>query len=572
MPNILQFPRKRRRETGKPFIRLPFLFLSMAAFLLVIGVRLVSIQAVQAEKFDDLARNQRFTSVELPPDRGAIYDRNGEIMAISIEMETVFATPYQVEDPRRAARKLAPILQEKRSTIYKKLVSDSGFAYLKRKVDRRTADKVRELKIDGIGLLPESKRFYPGKTLASQTLGFVGMDNVGLAGLELTYDSYLRGKPGKLQMEQDLYGRPIPGGEFKLEKASDGRNIVLTIDKEIQYKAQVELKRAIKEHEAAGGWIVVMNSKNGEIYALANEPTFDLNKFYTADSSIMSNRLLEDTFEPGSTMKVITAAAALEERLFSASDSLTLPGTIRVGGYTIGEAHARETREFTFAEIVTQSSNIGSVHIGEALGKQRLYQYISRFGLNRETALGLPGEAQGYVLHPDSWSASTIATVSFGQGLSVTALGMVRAVNVVASDGLLIEPKIVKEIIDSKGKARAIKREAERERVISKSTAVAISKILADSITSGTGGAAKIDGYEAAGKTGTAQKPSTETRGYDPGKYVSSFIGFAPVDDPAITILVALDEPRGQYYGGVVAAPVFAEVGAYALQRLQIEP
>jgi cell division protein FtsI/penicillin-binding protein 2 len=431
---------------------------------------------------------------------------------------------------------------------------------------------VRALKIEGIGLLPESKRFYPGKTLASQTIGFVGMDNIGLAGLELTYDSHLRGRPGRLRMEQDLYGRPIPGGEFKLQKASDGRNLVLTIDKEIQYKAQVELKRAVKKHQAAGGWIVVMNSKNGEIYALANEPTFDLNKFYTAEASNISNRLLEEAHEPGSTMKVITAAAALEERLFSAANTLTLPGTIQVGGYTIGEAHARETREFTFAEIVTQSSNIGSVHIGEALGKQRFYGYISEFGLNQETAMGLPGETRGALPDPGSWSASTIATVSFGQGLSATGLGMIRAVNAVASGGLLIEPTVVKEIIDSKGKARAIKRETGPKRVISKSTAAAISKILADSITAGTGGEAKIDGYAAAGKTGTAQKPSTESRGYDPGKYLSSFIGFAPVNDPAITILVALDEPKNQYYGGVVAAPVFAEVGAYALQRLQIEP
>lgn len=564
MNKILRFPGK-PKETAKrePVFRLPFLFYTMVVFLLVIGGRLVSIQAVKAEKLDQLAKDQRLRKLELTPDRGAIYDRNGEILAVSIDMDTIYATPYQVRNKRRAAQKLAVALNDRPQAIYKKLAVKSGFAYIKRKVDKNTADRVRKLKLAGIGLAPESKRFYPGKNLASQTLGFVGMDNVGLSGIELAYDSALRGRAGVLEMEQDLFGRPIPGGKFQLKKPTHGTNLSLTIDKEIQYKAQVELKKAVKTWQAAGGWVLVMDSKTGEIYAVANEPGFDLNKFYKTDSSLFKNRLASDVYEPGSTMKIVTAAAALEEKLFSPANTFTLPGTIKVGGFTIGEAHPRGTEQFTFGQIVARSSNVGAVTLGMALGKNRLYEYIERFGLNAPTKAGLVGEGQGYVPTPSAWSASTIGNVPFGQGLSATALEMSRAVNVIASGGRLVEPSLIMN--------RAKTWEPGKQ-VISKTTASTVSKILRDAVETGTGQSARIAGYEVAGKTGTAQKPKINARGYDPGKYISSFIGFAPVKEPAITILVAIDEPKGAIYGGVVAAPTFAAVGEYALQRLKIEP
>ncbi|MDP1808600.1 MAG: penicillin-binding protein 2 [Actinomycetota bacterium] len=568
------FPGKGKSKERKPTDRFPFLFSLFIVVLLVIGGRLVFIQAVQADKLDRLARAQRFRQLELSPERGTIYDRKSEILAISVDMDTVYATPYQVKAPRRSARLLAAALGENRNDIYKKLIAKSGFSYIKRKVDKAAADRVKKLKLKGIGLAPESKRFYPGKSIASQAIGFVGLDNNGLAGIELSYDTYLKGSPGRLTMEQDPGGRPIPGGQFKLRPATNGRNLVLTIDKEIQYKAQVELKKAVKKSEARGGWMIVMDSKTGEIYAMANEPTFDLNKFYKAKPELFTNRALSDVYEPGSTMKIVTAAAALEERLYSPSTAFNLPGTINIGGYTIHEAHPRGTEMFTFSQIVSRSSNIGAVTIGMALGKDRLYDYTTgRFSLNTKTGIELPGEGQGCVPPPDKWSASTIGNVPFGQGLSATALEMIRTVNVVAAGGRLIQPRIVKEIIDSNGRSLAIKRPKDQgKQVISKATAATKATILKEAVETGTGQSAKIPGYEVAGKTGTAQKPKVDARGYDPGKYIATFTGFTPVRDPALTILIAIDEPKGAIYGGVIAAPLFSAVGEYALQRLKIEP
>lgn len=574
MSNITIFPGKGKHKERKPTDRLPFLFSLLVVLLLAIGGRLVFIQAVQADKFDRLARAQRFRQLDLSPERGTIYDRKSEILAISVDMDTVYATPYQVKKAHRTARQLAAALGEDENAIYKKLTAKSGFAYIKRKVDKTTANRVKKLGLAGIGLAPESKRFYPGKTIASQAIGFVGLDNNGLAGIEQRFDSYLKGHPGRLTMEQDPAGRPIPGGQFKLRQPTNGQNLVLTIDKEIQYKAQVELKKAVKKWQARGGWMIVMGSKTGEVYAMANEPTFDLNKFYKAKPELFTNRALSDAYEPGSTMKIVTAAAALEERLYSPSTAFNLPGTISIGGHTIHEAHSRGTEMFTFTQIVTRSSNIGAVTMGMALGKDRLYNYTTgRFSLNTITGIELPGEGQGYVPPPNIWSASTIGNIPFGQGLSATALEMIRTVNVVAAGGQLIQPRIVKQIIDSNGRALAIKKPKEQGRqVISRPTANTMAVILREAVEKGTGQSAKIPGYEVAGKTGTAQKPKVGARGYDPGKYISTFIGFTPVRDPALTILIAIDEPKGEIYGGVVAAPLFAAVGEYALQRLKIEP
>lgn len=563
---------KKRKQKRKPGARLPFLFYFLILLLVLLGARVVDIQAVKAEKLDSLALEQRVRSLELTPDRGKIFDRNGEIMAISVDMDTIFATPYQVKKPRVAAKQLAEALDEKPQDIYEKLTQESGFVYLRRKADRPSADRVKALDIEGVGIVPESKRFYPGKTLASQTIGFVGLDNVGLTGLELAYDSVLKGEPGRLEMEQDLKGRPISGTKFRHTEPTDGQSLVLTIDKEIQYKAQLELKKAVKEWEAAGGWIMVMDSQTGEIYALANEPTFDLNKFSEVKQERLRNRVITDVYEPGSTMKIVTAAAALEERLFSPSTQFDLPGTLGIGGHTIKEAHPRGQEIFSFSEIVTKSSNVGAVKLGLALGEDRLYEYVQRFGMNQPTYIGLAGEGQGYCPEPDLWSATSIATIPFGQGMSATAPAVIRAVNVVASGGRLVQPKIVKNV-GSTGSSAAIKKAVENEKtVISAPTAEAMAKILGKAVAEGTGKNAQIDGYEVGGKTGTAQKPKVDALGYDPGKYISSFVGFTPVADPAITILVAIDEPQGAIYGGVVAAPVFAAVGEFALQQLRVTP
>ncbi len=523
---------------------------------------MVSIQAVKAEKFDQMAQNQRLTTIKLVPERGIIYDRNREILSISLDKDTVFANPLQIKgyQKRVVARRLAPILKLSRRSLYKKLKMKLGFVYIKRKVDKNVTAKIKNLNIEGIGFIPESKRFYPGKAIAAHVIGFAGMDNDGLNGVEQSFDSYLKGKPGQLIMEQDLVGRPIPGGEYKYLPPTHGRDLILTLDKEIQYKAQVELRRAVNKWKATAGWIVVMDSQTGEVYALANYPTYNLNKFSETDPKLFRNRAISDVYEPGSTMKIVTASAALEEKLYSPGTLLNLPGRIQVGGHTIHEAHERGAEIFSFKEIVTRSSNIGAVVIGQSLGPERIYQYIERFGLNKGTGAELPDEGQGYTPPTNIWSASSIANIPFGQGLSATSLESVRAINVVAAEGKLISPRFTRKDLGGS------------KQVISKATAASMAEIMTEAVENGTGGNAKVSGYKVAGKTGTAQKPKVGARGYDPGKYISSFIGFLPADNPKLTILVAIDEPQGAIYGGVVAAPVFSAVGEYALKRLRVQP
>lgn len=561
-------PTKKRKPN-----RASLLFYLLLTALLAIFLRLVFIQAVEAEKFDRLALEQRLRHYKLAADRGTIYDRRGEVLALSTDMDTVFATPYQVKNKRRAAKKIAAILGESTDTVYERLSQKSGFVYLGRKIEKDKADKLRALKIEGLGFVKESKRLYPGGSLAAHALGFVGLDNNGLAGLELYYDKYLKGRPGRVISEQDPLDRPIPGGIYKFVPATNGSQIVTTLDKEIQYKAEVELKVAIDAYKAKGGSIIVMNPKNGDIYALANYPTFDLNDFTNVqEEEVLRNKAVTDVYEPGSTMKIVTAAGALEERLFSPDSRFTLPGTISIGGWLIHEAHQRGTEDFTFSTIVTRSSNIGAVMIGQKLGKERLYEYIERFGLNRPTGIDLPGESQGFVLPPAEWSASSIGNIPFGQGMSATPLGMIQVLGTIANQGRSEQPRLVSLVILPGGKEREIKGKNENQRqVISPETAAKMVKILEEAVDTGTGQSAKVPGYSVAGKTGTAQKPNIGKPGYS-GQFIASFGGFIPARDPELAILVIIDEPQSEIYGGVVAAPVFSKVAEFSVQRLKILP
>ncbi len=573
MSDIIRFPKKARKKgSRKSSKRFPALYLACLIMLLGISYRLVELQVVEAGQLGEKARIQRSISLEVPANRGDILDRNGEILAMSIEKDTIFATPYFVEETATTAKELGKIFDEDWEPIYEKLTRGSGFEYLRRKADRSIAKKIREAALPGIDMYPESERYYPGPSLASHTIGFLGLENDALTGLELTFDKKLRGKPGSLEMERDTQQRPIPGTPLVSKPPIHGEDLVLTIDKEIQYKAQVELKKAIEAADAAGGWVIVMDSALGEILALASEPTFNLNKFSETDEALFRNRIVTDVYEPGSTMKIVTAAAALEERLYVPESVFALPGTMVVGGYMIGEAISRGTEIFTFSQIVEKSSNIGAITLAQALGKERLYSYARDFGFTAPVGIELPGEAQGYIPTPDQWSASTLATVSYGQGISATPLEMIRAVNVIPSGGVLVDPTLIRSGDDSSGTSEAINnQDGRRERVLSRKTAATMAEILQRAVENGTGKRARIPGFAVGGKTGTANKVKPGV-GYEPGKYISSFVGFTPVEKPGITILVSIDEPQGVYYGGVVAGPVFASVGEYALQRLKITP
>lgn len=561
------------RKLDKIERRLLVLLLLIVIFLLSIAGRLVFVQGVEAKKYNSLARKQRIRCVELAPDRGTIYDRDRQELAISLKAETVYATPYLIEEPSKTATKLSEILEVDRKELLDKLTRDDcGFVYLARKIDPKKAKAVRALKIEGIGLLEESKRYYPCKTLASQVVGFVGTENNGLAGLELYLDKYLRGIPGKIMTEKDPLGRDIPGGYTKLSPSSNGNNAVLTIDKEIQYKAEVELNRSIQETHAKAGSIIVMNPKTGEIYAIANTPSFDLNNFSQAKADSIRNRAVTDVYEPGSTLKTFVIAAAMEEGLFAPNTWFYLPGSIKVADRVIGEAHARGGKNFTLTDIIKYSSNVGAATVGLKLGKDRIYKYLIGFGLTEKTEIDFPGEGDGYLLPPNEWSGSTIGTVPFGQGISVTGLELTRAYGVIANDGMMVRPYLVSKVMSPQQHVIKSVEEQKEKQVVSPQTAREVRYMLEKVVADGTGTNAQINGYRVGGKTGTAQKPKVNGKGYDPGRYVASFVGFAPVEDPQVLVTVIIDEPQAIIWGGSVAAPVFKNVTEFSLHHLKIQP
>jgi cell division protein FtsI (penicillin-binding protein 3) len=560
----------RVREGGA--YRLVFFLLVVLGSFVAVAFRLATLQAVEAKKFDGLALRQRVRRVELAPNRGTVFDRNGEELAVSIGVDSIYATPYLVEDPEEAANRLSGVLGLERDVVLEKLKRKSGFVYLARKVDKERSQAVRDLGIEGIGVLEESKRFYPCSSLGSQLIGFAGAENRGLAGLELGLDRILRGRPGQLVMEKDPLGHSIPGGILFTSPSTDGNNVYLTIDKAVQYKAEAELKAAVEQSKARAGTIIVMDPRDGAILAMASYPRFDLNAFNKASPDEMRNRALTDVYEPGSTMKVVVAAAALEEKLVNPRTLFHLQPTITVSNKTIKEAHERPAVDYTFTEIISHSSNVGAVTLGLKLGKERLYKYIKSFGLTEETGVDFPGEVSGFMPKPEHWSGTTIATVPIGQGVAVTAMQMLRVVAAVANGGVLVEPRLFSRATDASGKEISLAPGVSGKRVVSRETAEALREILSVAVADGTGTGAQIPGYRVAGKTGTAQKPKENGRGYQVGRYVASFVGFAPVEDPRIAAIVMMDEPKTAIWGGVVAAPAFRNTVEFSLRHLKIAP
>ncbi len=548
--------------------RFTFLLMAFVGLLLIVTARLVWIQIVAAPRYAAQATSQRMRDIELPARRGTIYDREGEPLAISVDARTVYAAPNSVKNKAATADALASVLGGDRAAYLKKLQRDSGFVYIARKVDMESARSLEALKLEGIGFLDDSRRMYPSGELACQVLGFVGLDGGGLAGIEKRYDEVLGGRSGVLLGERDPYGRPIPGGVQKSIDSVDGHDIMLTIDKDIQYHAQLELAAAVKKWDAKGGSVVVMNPQNGEIYAMASTPGYNPNDFSAADPSAFRNRPVSDAYEPGSTIKSLTAAAVLDKGLFKADTKLQLPPTLRVAGRTIHESHPRPPVSWSVTDIVTNSSNVGAVKLGMKLGKQGLYDYFSRFGLTESTGVDYPGEARGWLPEPSQWSDSSIANIPFGQGVSSTPLQLTRAVGALANEGVLTTPHFLLDVPQEPD----FKIEWPTRRAVSKKTAADTTGILARVITEGTGSEAAVPGYTVAGKTGTAQVALPGGRGYAAGSYIASFIGYLPAEDAQVLIAVKLDEPRNAIYGGTVAAPLFSSVGAFAVAHLKIPP
>jgi cell division protein FtsI (penicillin-binding protein 3) len=538
-----------------------------AMVLALVGVvaRLVVLQVRDHRELSAQGLEQRVRPTDLPAERGAILDRTGVPLAITMEARDVYADPRYVTDPIGEARRIGRVLQLRPRDVERLLRTDSTFVYLARQVDVGVAERLEDLGLPGIGFLEVPKRYYPAGPLAPQVLGFVGVDAIGLAGLEYEYEQALAGRPGRRTVELSADGLPIASGMEVVEPATPGRTLVTTLDREVQYLAQQALRRAVRQNRAKGGTVVVMDARNGDVYAMASYPWFDPNDFRRARRDAIRNRAVTDMFEPGSVNKVVTAAAALESGAVGLRELFQVPSWMRVGGYTVHDSHPHPVESMTLGDIVAHSSNIGSAMVAERVGSAQLASVLARFGYGTPTGVEFPGEAGGVVPELSAWTDITRTTVSYGQGISMTPLQMAAVYATVANDGLWVEPRLVRGTQGADGVLQPVAPTASR-RVLSAETASMLSRMLASVVETGTGGAAQIPGYQVAGKTGTARKL---VDGRYVRRYMASFVGFLPASDPRVVIVVSIDEPR-TVYGGVAAAPAFSEIARHVIQRLAI--
>lgn len=543
---------------------------ALLGFAAIVG-QLVRVQHLDADRYAAFGENQRVHRVSLPAERGAIFDRNGHELALSIRQQTIWANPRLVTNPRAQAEALAPILDQDPTELQDRLSRDGAFVYVARQVDDATAARIQALPEElkaGVFSLTEPKRFTPAGGLATSVIGKVGVDNEGLSGLEAQFDERLAGRPGDMVAEQDPGGREIPGGLRELRASVPGDDLVLTLDRALQYETERALGAQIESANALGGIAIVMESSTGDILAMANLVRSQEEGGPPVPAA--HNMALINAYEPGSVSKLITVAGALEDRLLRADEMLTVTNTIRVADHTFSEHDPHPTQQWSTTDIVANSSNVGSIMIGQRLGKDRLDHYVRAFGFGTKTGLGFPGESAGILQHPDKWFGTTLPTVSIGQGISVTPVQMLAAYNTVANGGTYVAPRLVKAVVDSRGNEVPAE-PATRRRVVSQKTAQQLTAMLAEVVRVGTGTRAQIDGYTVAGKTGTARKPLDGARGYKQGAYVSSFAGFVPAEKPALTAIVMLDEPT-PIFGGLVAAPVFADITRYGLRKMKVPP
>ncbi len=538
-------------------------------FLAIIA-RLYYLQTLKQENFLELANYQQISKVKIKPERGEIRDRNGKPLAINIEVESVYADPRLVEDAHLCAYHLSRILAVDEKKTYERLSKDKAFVWVKRKVDPEIAQQVKNLNLKGIGFRTETKRDYPNGRLLSHVLGFTGIDGEGLEGLEMSMDDVLSGEMGWRIATKDARRREV-WHCMPLEKpAVNGNTIELTIDSMIQYIAESELEVAYEERKPIWAGIVVMRPKTGEILAMATRPTYDPNDFRNSTTESRRNRVITDIFEPGSIFKPISCASALNEGVVRFDDVFFCEhGAYRVAGHTLHDCH--EYEYLSFPQIIAVSSNIGTAKISMNLGAENLFRYITNFDFGKTSDLPLLGEANGIFHDISRWSKLSIACVPMGQEISVSALQMIKAFSSIANDGMLMKPYLIKRILDEDGNVIKSYEPTTIRQVVSPMTAKMMNEALKMVVRrGGTGIYADIPEYTAAGKTGTAQK--VENGRYSQTKYVGSFVGYVPADDPEISIIVVMDQPTGDYYGGVVSAPVFREVARKVLKYLEILP
>jgi cell division protein FtsI (penicillin-binding protein 3) len=545
----------------------------LAAWALVIVFRLMQVQLARHDHYVERAQKQQESTLALHPVRGSILDARGRVLAESIAAESIYADPQAIVQKRVVAKSLASVrgIGLSAREIETKLRGDGSFAWIARQLPLEVTAEARKLKLPGIYFLEAHRRSYPRATLASNVIGYVGLDGDGLGGIEHSFDEHIRGTPGKVTLLRDARrGVYLVGGDGA-NRPRDGHHVVLTIDSVIQFIAERALQQAMTHYRATGGSVLVMDPNDGSILAMASAPTFDPNRFRSFSPVAWRNRNVQDLYEPGSTFKIVTAAAGLEEHLVTPSQIVDCgDGSITIANITINEHDGKRYGLLSFEDVIVNSSNVGTARVGLALGQQRFYGWIRRFGFGERAGLPLPGEQSGLLRRAEKWTQVSPASISIGQEIAVTPLQITRAVASVAAGGMLVEPRIVKRIVDEEGNTVLEPPRGTPRRVTSEKTAAVLNEILKNVVSRGTGEKAAIAEHVVAGKTGTAQK--AVRGGYSADKYVGSFVGYVPADQPRLVILVVIDEPRGEHYGGTVAAPVFREVAEATLRYLGVPP
>jgi len=549
----------------------PRVLLLVGAFALAFAavlVRLAYLQLVQHGELSAMAERQYSRTVVLPAQRGPILDRHGTVLAASTPASSRIAQPRSVGDPVRAAARLAPILKASRAELHALLTSGKPFVWIRRRLPPAVAEQVSALGEPGLGLVPEALRLYPNRELAAHVLGFEGTDG-GLEGIERAWETTLAGAPGRTVVGRDALGRDV-ATRRDLKAARPGHGVALTLDANIQYVAEREVDAAWRRTRARAAMAVVLEPRTGDVLAIAIRPTFNPNRFREVPSSEhWRNRAVTDPFEPGSTFKAIMAAAALEERVIRPDDRVFAEN----GAITIARTTIHDWKKYgwlTFTEVMQNSSNVGSIKVGLALGAERYHRYMTAFGFGALTGVGLAGESRGLLREPGRWSALSLPTMSIGQEVSVTALQMVAAFGAIANGGTLMQPRLVRAVLDADGRETRRFEPRPVRQVVSPATARVLAQILTRVVQDGTGRHAAIAGHDVAGKTGTAQKLDSTTRRYSRAPGVLSFVGFAPAEAPRFAMLVMLDEPRTERWGSEAAAPIFAAIGAEVLRYLGV--
>ncbi len=553
--------------------RLLQIFAFLAAWALVIVARLAQVQLFHHDEYVTRAQRQQERTLSLEPVRGSILDRKGRVLAESVAAVSVYADPQAIVDVTATARALArvPSMDLNEDDIEEKLTSNGGFAWIARQLPLEAAGAIRNLHLPGIYLLDEHRRTYAKGSLAANVVGYVGLDGHGLAGIEHAFESLVRGRAGKVTLLRDARRGMYFVGAEGANRPIDGGDVVLTIDSVVQFITERALAKAVMHWHAAGGTAIVIDPNDGSILAMASLPTFDPNRYRDFPPPTWRNRNVQEIYEPGSTFKIVTASAGLEERVVTPSQILDCGnGAIQIGNVEIHEHGGNRYGLISFEDVMLHSSNVGAIRVGMSLGDDRFYRYIRRFGFGERTGVELPGETPGVLRRTARWSQVSPASISIGQEIGVTPLQMVSAFATVANGGIRVAPHIVDRVVDPKGEIVYRPQSPPPARVISEKTAAVLNEILKAVVARGTGGNAALEEHIVAGKTGTAQK--AVRGGYSNDRFVASFGGYVPADRPRLAILVVIDEPKGEEYGGKVAAPVFKQIAEPVLRYLAVPP